>query len=234
METKPKANLRVISQSDEPFKDRTEAGRLLAEQLYYLSEQRTLVLGIARGGILVAQELAHRIQADLDVAVSRKIRDPDDQELGIGAIAEDGTVFLNEDLIQEYEVPKGYIDIEKAFQLVEARRQSKLYRNALPKTSLKDRIVIVTDDGLGTGVTMQSALWTARQTNPQKLIAAVPVAPEESLLKLLPYADEIICLRQPPDYYWVGHYYEEFHQVDDQELLRILEQEQQRRNAKLK
>jgi putative phosphoribosyl transferase len=223
------AQIRVISYSNEPFKDREQAGQILAEELINLRGKKAVVLGIPRGGIIVARELARRIEAEMDVVLSRKLGTPGQSELAMGSLSEDGAIFLNRDVVQELGVTDRDIEREKVLQMGEIQRRSQLIRSILPKTPLKDRIVLVTDDGVATGATMQAALWAVRQENPQKLIAAIPVASAEALERLSIDADEIICLRQPPFFYAVGQFYAQFYQVEDRDVLQILEEEVRRR-----
>jgi predicted phosphoribosyltransferase len=228
------AKLRIISHGGEPFKDRAQAGKLLAEELNNLREKKAVVLGIPRGGIIVAKELARLLVADLDVVLSRKLGTPGEPELAMGSISEDGKVFLNQYVVQTLGVTDREIEQEKTRQMSEIQRRNQLIRNALPKTSLADRIVILTDDGLATGATMEAALWSTRMEKPRKLIAAVPVASEEALERIITVADEIICLRRPANFYAVGQFYDQFSQVQDEDVVEILEEEASRRKKSQK
>jgi putative phosphoribosyl transferase len=207
-----RAKVRVISNSGARFLDRAEAGHLLAIELNGLKGRNGVVLGIPRGGIIVAQELALRIDADLDIVLSRKLGTPGESELAMGSLSEDGSVFLNNDVVRTFGITHYDIEQEKARQMAEIQRRSQLIRSVLPKTHLKDRLVIVTDDGVATGATMQAS--------------------EEAIDRLAADADEIICLRQPAFFYAVGQFYTQFTQVDDQEVLQILEAESSRRKSK--
>jgi putative phosphoribosyl transferase len=226
-----RAKVRVISNSGARFLDRAEAGHLLAIELNGLKGRNAVVLGIPRGGIIVAQELARRIEADLDIVLSRKLGTPGESELAMGSLSEDGSVFLNNDVVRTFGITNYDIEQEKARQMAEIQRRSRLIRSVLPKTPLKNRLVIVTDDGVATGATMQAALWAVHQEKPQKVIAAFPVASGEAIDRLAADADEIICLRQPAFFYAVGQFYTQFTQVDDQEVLQILEAESSRRKS---
>jgi putative phosphoribosyl transferase len=227
-----RAIVRVVSNSSARFLDRAEAGHLLAIELSGLKGRNAVVLGIPRGGIIIAQELALRVEADLDIVLSRKLGTPGQSELAMGSLSEDGSVFVNEGVVQMFGVTDSDIEQEKARQMAEIQRRSRLIRHVLPKTPLKDRLVIVTDDGVATGATMQAALWAVRQEKPQRLIAAMPVASEEAIDRLAADADEIICLRQPAYFYAVGQFYIQFTQIEDEEVLRILEAEYTRRISK--
>jgi putative phosphoribosyl transferase len=225
----PEARVHILSHNNEPFRDREQAGQLLGKELGELKGKNAVVLGIPRGGIVVARELALRIDADMDVVLSRKLGAPGQSELAMGALSENGAIFLNTEVVRELGVADREIEREKALQMAEIQRRSQLIRNVLPKTPLKERIVLVTDDGVATGATMQAALWAARQEGPRRLMVAVPVASAEALDRLSADADEIICLRQPPFFYAVGQFYVQFYQVEDMDVLRILKDEVRRR-----
>jgi putative phosphoribosyl transferase len=216
------AKVRIISRSGEPFRNRLQAGQLLARELSTWQGEKAVVLGIPRGGVVVARSLSEEIKADLDIVLSRKLGAPDQSELAIGAIAESGEVFLNRYLMEQLSVSSSYIEREKKRQRVEIRRRSQLIRRVKPKVSLEGRMVVVTDDGVATGATMQAAVWAVRHENPRALIAAVPVASEEAVERLAQEVDELICLRLPPMFRAVGQFYLEFGQVTDQEVLDIL------------
>ncbi len=217
--------IRIISQSSERFESRKAAGTLLAAELKKLKGEAAVVLGIPRGGMIVACELALALDADLDIVLSRKLGAPHNPELAIGAVGEDGKVFLNENVVGYLSVGDDYVRVEKERQMLEIKRRIALYRKVLPKVALNERTVIVTDDGVATGATMQAALWSVRQEGPKKLIAALPVGPPETLEMLSQDADEIICLRAPEFFAAVGQFYSQFTQVEDKELLELLRKE---------
>lgn len=223
------ATLRIVSHSNEPFYDRVEAGRLLGRELKDFSEAETIVLGIPRGGLVIARELAHALSAHLDIVLSRKLGAPGNPELAIGAVAEDGRLFLHEDMIRLYRINDAYIQEEKARQMAEMARRAGLIRRILPKVPLAGKVAIITDDGVATGATMQAALWTVRQEHPLKLVAALPVGPEETVGALAHDADETICLRSPLDFASVGQFYVHFSQVEDEEVSAIIREEQERK-----
>lgn len=226
-------SLRIVSRSDERFRDRREAGRLLGEQLRHIVGADAVVLGIPRGGVIVARELAHAMGAKLDIILARKLRTPGHPELALGSVAEDGRLFLNQSVIRDLGVDDAYIEQERQVQLAEIRRRTALIRTVLPRLSVRGKVAIVTDDGAATGATFQAALWSARQEEPRQLIAALPVAPEETVRALALDADELICLRVPPFFAAVGQFYERFEQFEDAEIIEILREEgrQESQNA---
>lgn len=214
--------IHIVSNSEAPFADRTEAGRLLAEELSFLKGRHAVVLGIPRGGVMVAAELARRIKAELEVILVRKLRAPLNPELAIGAVTETGRVFLDNRLIDPRNLHTPYVDEERRFQFNEIQRRAAVLRAVKSKTDLTDRIVVITDDGLATGATMQAAIWSARQEHPKEIILAVPVSPADTLARLASLADKTVCLRVPPDFLGVGQFYEHFSQIDDSEVVDIL------------
>lgn len=221
--------VRIVSYSGEPFQDRSQAGRLLAQELTGLRDKKAVVLGIPRGGIIVAKSLAQEIGAELDIVISRKLGAPHQSELAIGALAENGESFLNRHLLEELYVSDFYIAQEKELQMAEIKRRSQLIRAVLPKVPLAGRVVVVTDDGVATGATMQAAVWAIRREKPRNLIVAIPVASEEAVAKLAGDVDGLVCLRLPANFWAVGQFYIQFSQVTDEEVLEILKQEKKRK-----
>ncbi len=222
-------NLRIVSHSSARFRDRQEAGQLLGQELKNLAGMNTVILGIPRGGVVVAHELANTIQAELDIVLSRKLRTPGHEELAMGSISEDGKVFFNDTVLREIDIEKSYIEKEIKQQRAEISRRRELFRTVRPKVNLQGKIVVITDDGIATGATMQAALWTVRHEHPQKLIAAIPVASGDTLQQLAPDADEMVCLRAPAFFGAVGQFYLEFNPVEDDEVLEILREEGNKR-----
>jgi predicted phosphoribosyltransferase len=217
-----------------------EAGDLLAHQLENVKIRESkfqiplVVLGVPRGGVVVAREIAHALQADLDMVLAHKLGAPGNPELAIGAVCEDGKLFLDEEISSYMGVDDDYIKREKSRQLQEIARRVKRYRSVLPKIPLAGRVAIVTDDGVATGATLQAALWAVRQENPKKIVAALPVGPQETLEKLSRDADETICLQAPPFFSAISQFYSYFNQVEDEELLEILQEESKRRGEQVK
>jgi putative phosphoribosyl transferase len=227
-----KGEVRIVSKSGEPFADRIEAGNLLAEQLQNYRDSKPVVLGIPRGGVIIAAEIAQSLNCDLDIILTHKLGAPHNSELAIGAVSEDGKHFIVNDIAFGSGADSSYIEQEKTRQLLELKRKVKLYRRVLPKISLKDRTVIVTDDGVATGSTMQAALWALWKEKPEKVILALPVGPAGVIDCLSNAADETVCLKTPRLFQAIGQFYTDFPQVEDDQLLRILQEERKRRNIK--
>jgi putative phosphoribosyl transferase len=218
----------ILSDSGEPFHDRVEAGRLLGHELEARGLRNAVVLGIPRGGVVVGREVAHAINAELDIVIARKLGAPGNPELAIGAISEDGRLFLDERLASQVGADSAYIEEERARQLREIARRAESYRKVRPKVSLRGRPAIVTDDGVATGATAQAALRAVRQEQPEVLILALPVGPPETLRRLALDADEVLCLRAPAFFAAVGQFYVAFDQTQDEELVQILQEEADR------
>lgn len=224
--------IRVLSQSPAPFADRSEAGRLLAAELEGHRSRRPVVLGIPRGGVVVAAEIADRLGTDLDIVLARKIGAPSNPELAVGSIAEDGRLFLDERIAARVGASPAYVERERERQLGEIARRVRLFRAARPKVPLRGRAVIVADDGLATGATMQAALWEVRREQAEFVVAAVPVGAVDTVERLAGSADELLCLRAPEDFGAVGRFYRIFDQVEDEEVVAILERHRPAREGR--
>jgi putative phosphoribosyl transferase len=221
--------VRIISNSSEPFADREEAGRLLAAELSGYHGKKTVVLGIPRGGVIVAREIARELNSDLDIVLARKLRTPGHEELAMGSVAEDGKLFLNLEVVEDLGVGETFIQQEKLRQITEMKRRTELIRRVRPRIPLKGRIAIVTDDGVATGATTQAALWAVRLEQPEKLIASMPVGPEDTIIRMSKDVDEMICLRSPPLFAAVGQFYQRFYPVEDEDVLEILSERKRSR-----
>jgi putative phosphoribosyl transferase len=218
-----RGKMRILSYSLELFQDRAEAGSLLAAQLLEYKNKQSVVLGIPRGGIVVAREVARSLNGELDVILSHKLRTPGESELAMGSVSENGYLFLNQDIVRGTRITRVEIESEKAEQLAEIQRRVKLFRAVRPKIPLSGRLVIIVDDGIATGATTHAAIQAVRAEKPQKLILAVPVAAEETLYHLVRDVDELICLKSPPGLMSVGQVYTRFEAVTDAEVLEILQ-----------
>lgn len=204
------------------FLDREDAGRQLVDKLRGLELHDPVVLAIPRGGVVIGAVLARELEAELDVVLSRKLRAPGQPELAIGAIAEDGAVYLNGFARRMTGATDEYLAEERRRQLDEIARRRELVRTVRPRARLKDRSVIVTDDGIATGSTMIAALDVIRGQEPREVIVAVPVAPPDGLEEIRRRCDRLICLLAPPDFYAIGQFYQEFEQVDDEQVIALL------------
>jgi putative phosphoribosyl transferase len=224
--------VRIISRSGEAFASRDQAGELLAGHLTKFRGQNAVVLGIPRGGVIVAVRIADELKLDFDVVLSHKLGAPYNPELAIGAVCEDGTFFVNKEIASQTDADEDYIRTEKARQLQRMTDRVKQYREILPKIDLCDKVVIITDDGIATGASMQAAAWAVRRENPEKIVLAIPVGPEDSVADISKDADEVICLRAPPYFAALSQFYLEFEQVEDSTLLEILEQYKHKRVKK--
>ncbi len=205
------------------FRDRVEAGRQLAAVLQGYRDRRPFVLAIPRGGVVVGYEVAVALDAPLDVIVPRKLHAPDNPELAIGAVAHDGSIYVDTDLIRSIRISEAYLQEEIARELAEIRRRMQLYRGDRPAPALHGYAAIVVDDGIATGSTMIAALRAARAMPPARLIAAVPVAPADGFRRLALEADEVYCLLTPEVFYAVGQFYEDFGQTTDDEVVQLLQ-----------
>ena len=206
-----------------PFRDRRDAGRVLAERLrHYAGRPDVLVLALPRGGVPVGYEVAQALGAPLDVFLVRKLGAPRHEELAMGAIASGNVRVLNPDVIAMLHIPERVIDDIAAHEEVELQRREREYRGDRPPLDARGRIVILVDDGLATGATMRAAAASLRRHGVARLVVAVPVAAEETCQALRPEVDEIICAVTPQPFYAVGAWYEDFSQTDDAEVRALL------------
>lgn len=206
------------------FRDRADAADQLALKLKGKALDAPIVLAIPRGGVVIGAILAKRLNADWDVVLSRKLRAPDQTELAIGAIGEDGQVFLNERVIGQSKISADYLRAEQDHQLAEIIRRKSLFRDFWPRKSLLGRSVIVTDDGIATGSTMLAALQSIRLQAPREIILAIPVAAPRRLAPLKRWCDEIVCLSEPSNFFAVGQFYKDFTQLEDCDVVALLKE----------
>jgi putative phosphoribosyl transferase len=209
------------------FEDRREAGRrlarALADQGYH--EDGLLVLGIPRGGVPVADEVARALHAPLDVVISRKLRAPYQPELAIGAVTSgDHVLFINEEVAEAAGATREYLEREIRHQQEEIDRRLRAFRGDRPPPELKGRTVIVVDDGIATGSTFRAALEGLRRQGPGRLVAAIPVGPPESVAALRTLADDVVCLETPELFWAVGAWYQDFTQTTDEDVVAILKE----------
>lgn len=204
------------------FSDRKDAGKQLASALTDFSFKEGMVLAIPRGGVVVGYEIASALNFKLDVIVPRKIGAPDNPELAIGAVTEDGTMILDDSLIMYLGVSNDYIYQESERQKQEIRRRQNFYRQGVSEPEIKDKNVIVVDDGIATGYTMKAALASVRNRGAATLTVAIPVGPPSTIKELKYQADNIVCLYTPEYFQAIGQFYSDFSQTTDEEVIELL------------
>ncbi len=204
------------------FRDRRDAGRRLAAALTDYRERNALVVGLPRGGVVVAAEVAEGIGADLDIVVVRKLGAPGQPELGLGAIAEGGVLLLNEPLMRQVNVTRELLQPTIEAEIEELRRRVARYRAGRAPLDVGDRLVIVVDDGLATGGTVRAAAGALRELGAAALVLAAPVGSPRTVAELRPFFDDIVCLQTPDMFYAIGQFYADFRQTTDQEVIELL------------
>jgi predicted phosphoribosyltransferase len=204
--------------------DRNEAGRRLATALAgYASRRNLLVLALPRGGVPVGYEVARALHAPLDVMLVRKLGLPGQEELAMGAIASGGIQFVDEEVVDAFRIPERVIADVAAREAVELERQERTYREDRPYPSVSGKWIILVDDGLATGSTMRAAAAALKSQHPEHLAIAVPVAPPETCVELSREVDHIVCLLTPHPFVSVGSWYQDFSQIDDDEVRELLQ-----------
>lgn len=201
------------------FRDRYDAGERLVEPLLRLHLRNPLVLGIPRGGVAVAAAIADKLPAELDIVLTHKLGAPGQPELAIGAVDESGQVTLAP---YAKTIAQSYIDEEVANQLEVMRQRSQLFRAVKPIASMTDRSVILVDDGIATGWTMFAAIDVVKRYRPYQLIVAIPVGAKETVDKLRPVCDRVVCLQSPSNFMAVGEFYEHFQSIEESEVIELL------------
>ena len=206
------------------FRDRKDAGQKLAAQLVqFRNNPNVVVLGLPRGGVPVAAEAARALAAPLDVFVVRKLGVPQHEELAFGAIASGGVRVLDAAIVEELAIPDTALDAVIEREIKELDRRELVYRRAMPALDVKDRIVILVDDGIATGSSMRAGLEALRKLGPAKIVVAVPVASPHAIRELSKLAGEIVCLSAPEDFTAVGQWYADFQSTTDEEVTAALE-----------
>jgi putative phosphoribosyl transferase len=205
------------------IRDREEAGRLLAAKLEpYRDDSRALILALPRGGVAVGYELSLALRLPLDVFVTKKLGLPDNPEYAIGAVSETGALYLNVEAVEDFHLSHAELEPLIGAAKEEIFRRQQRYRDGLPLPSVADRTVILVDDGIATGATFFATIEAVSELSPRRLLAAVPVAPQDNLAPLRSRVDELIVLAAPDPFIAVGHHYQSFTQVDDAQVVTYL------------
>ncbi len=204
------------------FANRVEAAERLASVLSDTISKGAVVLAIPRGGVVVGFEVARILGLSLDVIVPRKIGAPGNPELAIGAMTEDGTTILDQGLVSYLQVSEEYIEEESRRQRMEIERRLKLYRGTMQPLDLKNRDIIIVDDGIATGSTMKAALASVRKSGAKTITVAIPVGPVSTIRELEKMADRVVCLYTPEPFYAIGEFYEDFAQTENEEVAELL------------
>ena len=211
------------------FKDRVDAGRRLAEALWEYRGKDVVVLGIPRGGVVVAKEVADALGAPLDVVVTRKIEAPGEPEYALGAVTQDGDVMMDRAAAESLGATPAYLDEQVRKKREEVRERMQRFRGEEPYPKLEGKTVVIVDDGIATGSSMSAAVLTVRKMKPKEVVVAVPVAPADAVETLSQDGYRVVCLETPGPFLAIGEFYGDFEQVEDGEVKRILDEGRSRR-----
>ncbi len=214
------------------FVDRVDAGKRLASALKNFSGKKGMVLAIPRGGVVVGYIISKALNLPLDIIIPRKIGAPDNPELAIGAVAEDGTTILDQNLIKYLRVDREYVNEETERQKQEIKRRLKLYRQDTSYPDLKGLDVIVVDDGIATGSTMKAALTSVKNRGAASITVAIPVGPPSTINELEKMANRVLCLYTPEFFQAIGEFYKDFSQTSDEEVISLLQENKRNINKK--
>ena len=204
------------------FNDRSDAGQQLAKKLTRFNNKSTVILALVRGGVPIAYEIAKKLKLPMSVIVARKIGDPHNSEFGIGAISEADTIYLDRLTINRLSISKEIIDNIIKSEKKELKRRVEVYRQEKKLTILQNKIVILVDDGIATGVTIKGTIKTIRKLKAKKIILAIPVAANDSLAKIAPLVDQYVCLHATENLSAIGQFYKDFSQTTDIEVIQLL------------
>lgn len=208
------------------FYDREDAAKKLATALQaYKNERDILILAVPRGGVILGKAIAQELNLPLDIVVAKKIGAPENPEYAIGAVTEKGEPILNDEVIGTMGITADYLDKEITEKRQEIKRRLQLYRGESPAKEIKNKTIILVDDGIATGLSILASIEYIRSQGPKKIIVAVPVAPKDELAKLKKQADEFISLENASEFFAVGQFYQNFQQVSDQQVIAALNRE---------
>jgi putative phosphoribosyl transferase len=205
------------------FKDRTDAGRKLAAALTFLKGKDLVVLGIPRGGVVVADEVARALGAPLDVVVTRKIEAPGEPEYALGAVTQEGDVIMDRESAESLGATSRYLEEQIRLKREEVKERLERLRGEAPYPNLEGRTVVIVDDGIATGSSISAAVMSVKKRNPKEIIVAVPVAPADAVQSLSEDGTKVVCLQSPGPFLAIGEFYENFDQVEDLEVKRMLD-----------
>ena len=211
------------------FNDRVDAGKKLAEALKGFRGEDVVVLGIPRGGVVVANEVANALGSPLDIVVSRKIEAPGEPEFALGAVTQEGDVILDRKAAESLGASKGYIDDQIRKKKEEVKDRVLRLRADVPYPSLLGKVVLIVDDGIATGSSVSAAVMSVRRRDPKEIVIAVPVAPRDAIETLTGDGTKVVCLETPGPFLAIGEFYRDFGQVEDLEVKRILDRSSERR-----
>ena len=214
------------------FRDREDAGRRLAERLAGYRGESAIVFALPRGGVPVGYEIAHALEAPLDIFIARKLGAPGREEFGIGAVAQGGVRVLNERAVEALEIPEEYIERVAKQETEEIERRLLILRGDRPDPEVEGRTAILVDDGLATGVTARAAVEALRRRNPGRLVLAVPVCAARSVKLLRSEVDELVCLDTPSNLMAISLWYQDFYQVGDEQVVELLERARREREER--
>ncbi len=214
--------METTKEPDVNFKDRVEAGQILANKLTKYADQNPLVLALPRGGLPVAFEVAKTLKAPLDVYIVRKLGVPGQEELAMGAIATGGVRVLNQPVVDSLQISEEEIETETRKEQAELTRREELYRAGRPPLDVSKRTVILVDDGIATGSTIKAAIAALKKQDAGRIIVGVPVAPLATVEELKKQVDEVVCVSKPEFFYAISLWYDEFPQITDDEVREFL------------
>ena len=214
------------------FKDRKDAGKRLARALVEFTGKRALVLGMPRGGVVVANEVAEALDAPFDIVVTRKIGAPGEPEFALGAVTQEGDVMVDRHAAELAGATAEYLEEEAGRKKLEVIDRMRSLRGDVPYPELGGKTVIIVDDGMATGSSMRAAVQSVKKRGPEEVVVAVPVAPSEAVAEISKEGTRVVCIEQPRLFFAIGQFYQDFNQVDDSEVKLLLEGAREKRRFK--